>query len=83
MNVEDVLPVEAVYGEVIEVKCPVYTIAGINECFYNMFGAGSRLACIALARGKIIVKINMYGIAASMKDRKKNKILHLEIDYQQ
>lgn len=79
MNVEDTLPVEAVYGQ--EVKRPYYTTAGINQCFYVMSGAGSRLACMALTRGKIIAKIHMYGVVVSMKDRKRCRILHLLMDF--
>ena len=46
-----------------------------------MFSAGCKLACIALSRGKIVAKVNMYGVVATMKDQCGSKILHLEIDF--
>lgn len=58
MNVEDLLPVEAVCGGALEVKHPQYTVAGINQC-YSMSGAGAKLACMAMAKGKIVVNVVM------------------------
>ena len=81
MNVEDFLPVEVVYGHAIEVKRPYYTTAGINQCYYEMSGAGARLVCMALARGKVAAKIHMYGIVVSMKDRRRCRILYHLMDF--
>ena len=47
----------------------------------NAFSAGCKLACIALSRGKVVAKVNMYGIVATMKDQCGSKIVHLEIDF--
>lgn len=46
-----------------------------------MLGAGARLASMALSRGKLIVKLNIFGITASMKDRKRSKIVQLLMDF--
>ena len=39
--------------------------ATINECFYNMYGTGTRLVTWGLQLGKIVETVNVYGIAAA------------------
>ena len=54
--------VYSVHGSAFEVKVK-------DQCFYNMFGSGTRLATMALKLGKIVNKVSMFGVVSVTKDQ--------------
>ena len=73
--------VHQISGQVFEVKVKQLNQAAINQCFYNMFGRGTRLATMVLCMGKLVNKVIMYGLVSAMEDRSSVKILQLEINF--
>ena len=68
-------------GCAFEIKSKRVNDAAINECIYNMFSAGSRLAIWSLQKGNIVQKVNMYGIVVAMEDPLESYLLKLEMDF--
>ena len=64
VNVEDVKKIALIHsmGCTIEVKVEPVTAAAINECFFNMFGSGSRLITMQLEMDYIVELVKIYGI---------------------
>ena len=68
-------------GLAIEVKVHKLNEAAINECFNNMFGAGSWLTTMQLEMGYIIEFVRVYGVVVSMDDPDHSVLLSLDIDF--
>ena len=84
IDVED--PIElgtSASGCAIEVKSFVVNNASLNECYYNMFGAGTRLATTLLQCSKIVKKVTIYGVVVSMQDPDRVQALKLLMDFSQ
>ena len=54
---------------------------GLNKCFCNMFGSGTKLATMLLRMGKIVKEVTMYGIVVSMQDHTKVSTLKMTMDF--
>lgn len=56
VNIEDIddFTLTSTIGCTVEVKSDIVTDAGINKCFFNMFGSGTRLGIMLLEAGNII-----------------------------
>lgn len=39
-----------------------------NECYYNMFGQGVKLAMKAISDRKLVQKVSMYGISVAVQN---------------
>ena len=83
VNIEDLDSVTIVHalGCALEVKSKSIDDAGLNECFCNMFGSGTRLATMLLRMGKIVKEVTMYGIVVSMQDHTKVSTLKMTMDF--
>ena len=68
-------------GFAIEIKSDLVSEAAINECYYNMFGAGSRLATMQLEMGNVVESVKMYGVVVSMQDPNHAVLLSVKIDF--
>jgi len=72
VNIED--PIELgisivnTSGCAVEVKNLADNNASLTECYFNMLGAGTRLATMLLQYGKIVKKVTMFGVVVSMQD---------------
>lgn len=73
--------VSEAHGNTFEVKYPIISESNINECFFNMFGGGTKLVSMSLRQGNVVNKLSMYGIVVSMQDPHNTTILHLQVDF--
>lgn len=83
VNIDDIdeIPRVDVNGCAVEMKSTSVNEAAINECAYNMFGAGTRLMTMALQVGKLVEVVNMYGLVAAMDNLSQARILKLTLDF--
>ena len=66
---------------VTELKVKGITMAGENECFYNMFSEAVKLALKMLTTGKLIRKITVYGITMAAHQHEFARLLTLIMDF--
>lgn len=83
VNIDDIddMNVGSANGCAFEMKRENINAAAINECMYNMFGAGTKLAIRALRNEKIVDIVNMYGVVATMVDPMETRLLKLKMDF--
>ena len=70
-------------GCTLELKVEGANEAAINECAYNMFGTGTRLATWGLEMGKIVNMVTVYGLVVAMKEPDKVRLLKLTINFEE
>lgn len=70
-------------GCVLEVKSASYDRAAWNECYYNMFRSGTKIATHLLEMGKIVQNITVYGIVVNMQDSRNAQALKLVMNFSQ
>jgi len=67
----------------VEVKSQSITNKAIKECFFNMFGSGTRLATMMLQMGNVVTIVSMYRIVVSMEDPNNDIILKMDMKFSQ
>ena len=68
-------------GCTYEIKKEEVDKAAVDECVYDMYGAGTKLATMALQSGKIVDKVYVYGLVVAMDKMNAAKLLMLEMNF--
>ena len=53
----------------------------LNECVYGMYGAATKLVTMALELGKIVEKVQMYGLLVAMEDTSAAYLFKLDMNF--